>query len=113
GCGKSTLLKLINRLLPPDAGSILVNGKPVEDVQPELLRRNMGYAIQGAALFPHMRVDENIAVVPRLMNWSKEVTATRVQKLLELVGLPASFAKKYPYQLSGGEAQRVGVARAL
>jgi osmoprotectant transport system ATP-binding protein len=113
GCGKSTLLKLINRLLTPDAGSILVNGKSVEDVQPERLRRSMGYAIQGAALFPHMRVDENIAVVPRLMNWSKEVTATRVQELLELVGLPASFAKKYPYQLSGGEAQRVGVARAL
>ncbi|QSX09445.1 ABC transporter ATP-binding protein [Alkalibacter rhizosphaerae] len=113
GCGKSTLLKLINRLILPDSGSILVDGIPIENVAPEILRRNMGYAIQGAALFPHMRVAENIAVVPQLMNWSKEKTASRIQELLDLVGLPSSFAKKYPYQLSGGEAQRVGVARAL
>ncbi|MBF7097538.1 ABC transporter ATP-binding protein [Alkalibacter mobilis] len=113
GCGKSTLLKLINRLLIPEAGTIEIGGNPIENIKPELLRRNMGYAIQGSALFPHMRVEDNIAVVPRLMNWPKHKTTARIQELLDLVGLNQSFAKKYPHQLSGGEAQRIGVARAL
>lgn len=113
GCGKSTLLRLMNRLLVPDSGTILINGSSIDDIPLEPLRRNMGYAIQGAALFPHMRVEENIAVVPKLLKWSKEKIANRIHELLNMVDLPDSFAKKYPYQLSGGEAQRVGVARAL
>lgn len=113
GCGKSTLLKLMNRLLIPDSGTILINGVSINDLPLEPMRRNMGYAIQGAALFPHMRVDENIAIVPKLMKWSQQKISDRIHELLNMVGLPDPFAKKYPYQLSGGEAQRVGVARAL
>lgn len=113
GCGKSTLIRLINHLLEPEKGKILVDGKDIKEFDPQVLRRNMGYAIQGVGLFPHMHVLDNIAVVPKLLKWPKQKINNRVDELLELVGLPENYGKKYPHQLSGGEAQRVGVARAL
>ncbi len=113
GCGKSTMLKLINHLLSPDSGSVIIDGVNIKNIDKELLRRNMGYAIQGIGLFPHMQVRDNISVVPKLLKWPKEKINTRVDEMLELVGLPKHYDKKYPHQLSGGEAQRVGVARAL
>ncbi len=113
GCGKSTTLKLINRLLKQDAGRILIDGRSVESFKLESLRRNIGYAIQGVGLFPHMRVRDNIAVVPTLLKWPKSRIEERVDELLDLVGLPSGYSHKFPSQLSGGEAQRVGVARAL
>lgn len=113
GCGKSTIIRLINQLLLPEKGQVLIDGKNSRDMDPQQLRRNMGYAIQGVGLFPHMHVRENIAVVPRLLKWNKAQISNRVDELLDLVGLPEHFGNKYPHQLSGGEAQRVGVARAL
>jgi osmoprotectant transport system ATP-binding protein len=107
------LIKLINRLLIQDSGDIFVGGKNISDFQQDALRRNMGYAIQGVGLFPHMKVSDNIAIVPNLLKWPKEKISRRVDELLELVGLPVSYRNKYPSQMSGGEAQRVGVARAL
>lgn len=113
GCGKTTTLRMINRLVEPTSGRILVNGVDTTEVKPEDLRRSMGYAIQSVGLFPHMTVESNIAVVPQLFGWSKPRIADRVAELLEMVGLSADCTTKYPSQLSGGEAQRVGVARAL
>lgn len=113
GCGKSTLLKLINRLLTPDCGDIFIEGTNIQHYPQDDLRRNMGYAIQGVGLFPHMNVHDNIAIVPSLLKWNKKTIDLRVDELLDLVGLPRSYQKKFPFQLSGGEAQRVGVARAL
>jgi osmoprotectant transport system ATP-binding protein len=113
GCGKSTLLRLINRMIDPDEGEILVNGRNNLDYKQEELRRNMGYAIQGVGLFPHMTVGENIAVVPKLYKWDEKRIRERIDELLELVGLPLDYSSKLPRELSGGEAQRVGVARAL
>lgn len=114
GCGKTTTLRMINRLIEPTSGSIFVNGRDTAGVRPEQLRRSIGYAIQSVGLFPHMTVAANIAVVPELMRWQKSRISGRVDELLTLVGLnPAEYAGKYPRQLSGGEAQRVGVARAL
>lgn len=113
GCGKSTLLRLMNRLIEPDAGEILINQKSNLSFRTEELRRNMGYAIQGVGLFPHMTVGENISVVPKLYKWEEPRIKARIEELLDLVGLPLEYATKYPRELSGGEAQRVGVARAL
>ncbi len=114
GCGKSTTLKLINRMLEPDGGEILIEGRSVRDFKPELLRRKIGYVIQSIGLFPHMKVSQNIAVVPSLLKWERKRIGERVDYLLELVGLdPAIYRDKYPNELSGGEAQRIGVARAL
>ena len=114
GCGKSTTLRMVNRLIEPDAGTVSEDGRDVRDFPPEQLRRHVGYAIQGVGLFPHFSVAENIAVVPKLLGWDAERTSARITELLELVGLSASdYADKYPDELSGGEAQRVGVARAL
>ena len=114
GCGKTTLLRAINRMVELDGGEVLIDGRPISAAPPEELRRHIGYAIQSVGLFPHMSVSRNIATVPRLLRWERDRVEKRVAELLELVGLdPAVYAGKRPHELSGGEAQRVGVARAL
>ncbi|WP_150911222.1 ABC transporter ATP-binding protein [Marinobacter halotolerans] len=114
GCGKSTTLRMINRLLPRSAGEILVDGEDINTMNPEQLRLNMGYVIQGTGLFPHWTVARNVAMVPQLLKWPRERIDERVHELLTLLDLdPDIHANKYPQQLSGGQAQRVGVARAL
>lgn len=114
GCGKSTTLRMINRLLPRSSGEILVDGEDINQADPEKLRLNMGYAIQSTGLFPHWTVARNIGLVPNLLKWPAQKRDERVHELLTLLDLdPATDAKKYPHQLSGGQAQRVGVARAL
>jgi len=114
GAGKSTLLKLVNRLLVPDAGAVIVEGRDTREWEPIRLRRRVGYVLQDVGLFPHMSVADNVAVVPRLEAWPADRVAARVHELLELVGLPPQqFATRWPDELSGGQRQRVGVARAL
>ena len=114
GSGKTTTLKLINRLLDPTSGEVLVADVPTTDWDAIRLRRSIGYVIQEIGLFPHYSVERNIALVPRLERWSEEQVSTRVQELLILVGLdPEQFAHRFPSELSGGQRQRVGVARAL
>jgi osmoprotectant transport system ATP-binding protein len=114
GCGKTTLLKMVNRLYEPTSGTIEIDGRNIHDEPAPQLRRRIGYVIQQSGLFPHMRIEENVAVVPSLLNWDKARTSARVDELLDLVGLPpATYRRRYPAQLSGGEQQRVGLARAL
>jgi osmoprotectant transport system ATP-binding protein len=114
GCGKTTTLRMINRLIEPTSGRIVVNEHDVMEQSPEQLRRGLGYVIQSVGLFPHLTVADNIVTVPRLLGWDRARMDARGTELLALVGLdPAEYAGKYPRQLSGGEAQRVGVARAL
>jgi len=114
GAGKSTLLKLVNRLVLPDSGAVLVEGRDTRGWDPLQLRRRAGYVLQDVGLFPHMSVFENVAIVPRMERWAEEAIAQRVAQLLELVGLTgADFAGRWPDELSGGQRQRVGVARAL
>lgn len=114
GCGKSTTLKMVNRLTEPTSGKILIKGREINSVNPENLRRSIGYVIQNTGLFPHMNVGENIAVVPKLLKWSKNKIEDRISYLMELMSLDRnSYMLKYPKELSGGQAQRVGVARAL
>ncbi|GHA16262.1 ABC transporter ATP-binding protein [Oceanisphaera arctica] len=114
GCGKSTTLRMINRLIEPSHGQILINNQDVTTLPPEQLRRRIGYVIQGVGLFPHRTIHQNIGTVPRLLGWKKADIDARVTELLTLFKLDAAtFAGKYPHQLSGGEQQRVGVARAL
>jgi osmoprotectant transport system ATP-binding protein len=114
GSGKTTTLKLINRLLEPSEGEILIAGRPGSSWDPIRLRRGIGYVIQDAGLFPHWTVERNIALVPQLDRWPKERIQERVKEMMELVGLPpGKFANRRPSELSGGQKQRVGVARAL
>jgi len=114
GSGKTTCLKLINRLLVPTSGDVLVQNKRSQDWNPIQLRRGIGYAIQDVGLFPHYTVWENVSLVPKLQKWEQPRVGDRVEKVLQLVGLPArDFRNRYPHQLSGGQRQRVGLARAL
>src|SRR5467141_1799369 len=114
GAGKTTLLKLVNRLLLPAEGAVLVEGRDTREWEPIRLRRRVGYVLQDVGLFPHMSVADNVAVVPRLEGWPDDRLGPRLHELLELVGLPPQqFATRWPDELSGGQRQRVGVARAL
>ncbi|MDP9466278.1 MAG: ABC transporter ATP-binding protein [Actinomycetota bacterium] len=114
GCGKTTTLRMINRLVEPTCGRIWMDGRDVTHVDPDELRRRIGYVIQQVGLLPHMTVAQNVGLVPKLLGWDKARTAPRVDELLELVGLdPVQYRDRYPKQLSGGQQQRVGVARAL
>lgn len=114
GCGKTTLLKMINRLIEPDEGSILLFGQDIRAADVIKVRRGIGYVIQQVGLFPHMTIAENIATVPKLLKWGRQETAARIDELLALVGLPpAEYRDRYPSQLSGGQQQRVGLARAM
>jgi len=114
GSGKSTLLRMINRLVEPTHGRVLIDGKDTAAEPAHLLRRRIGYALQGHGLFPHRTVAENIATVPRLLGWNKQRVAARVDELLTVFQMdPGDFRQKFPHQLSGGQQQRVGVARAL
>jgi osmoprotectant transport system ATP-binding protein len=114
GCGKTTSLKMVNRLIEPTSGRILLDGVDAATRDVTELRRGIGYVIQQTGLFPHQTIEENVATVPRLLGWSKARRHERAQELLALIGLdPAAYAGRYPAQLSGGERQRVGVARAL
>ncbi|MFI6039008.1 ABC transporter ATP-binding protein [Streptomyces sp. NPDC051315] len=113
GCGKTTTLRMINRMVEPSEGTILLDGVDTRQQPVDTLRRSMGYVIQNAGLFQHRTIVDNIATVPRLLGWSKDRARGRARELMERVGLDPSLAKRYPYQLSGGQQQRVGVARAL
>jgi len=114
GCGKTTTLKMINRLIELSSGKVLIKGKDISGEDAVRLRRTMGYVIQNIGLFPHITVNDNVGIVPRLLGWDKERRQERIEKLLELVGLDSSdFGHRYPAELSGGQQQRVGVARAL
>ena len=113
GSGKSTTLRMINRLVEPDAGRVLFAGHPVSEASPEVLRRRMGYVIQSVGLFPHWTVARNIAAVPALLGWDRSRILARVEALMALLRLDPGLAASYPNALSGGQAQRVGVARAL
>jgi osmoprotectant transport system ATP-binding protein len=113
GSGKTTLLKIVNRLLEPDSGDVLIAGESTRRQAPHLLRRRVGYVFQRIGLFPHLTVAENIGITPALLHWNRERIAARVAELLELVDLPLELAVRYPAELSGGQRQRVGVARAL
>lgn len=114
GSGKTTTMKLINRLLTPTDGKVLVEGIPTIEWNPIRLRRHIGYVIQEIGLFPHFTVERNVGLVPSLEGWKRDRIIHRVHQLLQLVGLdPKQFAQRYPHELSGGQRQRVGVARAL
>jgi osmoprotectant transport system ATP-binding protein len=114
GCGKTTMLKMINRIIEPSSGMILIEGKNILEQDPIEVRRSIGYVIQEIGLFPHMNIEENVSVVLKLKGWPDEERARRVNEVLELVGLdPEQFRHRYPDELSGGQQQRVGVARAL
>jgi osmoprotectant transport system ATP-binding protein len=114
GCGKTTTLKLINRLIEPTSGEVLVEGKATTEWDAIDLRRRVGYVLQEAGLMPHFSVADNVGLVPRLEGWEEQRRANRVTEMMELVGLnPVKFADRFPHELSGGQRQRVGVARAL
>lgn len=114
GCGKTTTLKMVNRLIEPSSGAVLIDGEKTGDIEPHELRRRIGYVFQQVGLFPHMTIAENVAITPRLLGWTHDRTRDRVDQLLELVGLdPADIRDRFPNVLSGGQQQRVGVARAL
>lgn len=113
GCGKTTTLKMVNRLVKPTRGTVYIDGQDTANYNTIELRRHIGYVIQQIGLFPNMTVEENIAVVPKLLGWPKAKIRTRVIELLEMMTLDSSYLKRYPKELSGGQQQRIGVARAL
>ena len=113
GCGKTTTLKMLNRLIEPTGGRILIDEKDITQQPPELLRRNIGYVLQNNGLFPHYTVAENIAIVPQLLKWEAKRMADRMHELLEKLHLSTDLLNQYPSQLSGGQQQRIGLARAL
>ncbi|QQK76122.1 betaine/proline/choline family ABC transporter ATP-binding protein [Salicibibacter cibarius] len=113
GCGKTTTMKMINRLIDPTEGSILINSQNAQEKDAVKLRRDIGYVIQQIGLFPHMTIQENVTLVPKLMNWSKEQRKERAKELLELVDMGEEYLSRYPNELSGGQQQRIGVLRAL
>jgi len=113
GCGKTTTLKMINRLIEPDSGEILIDGKNIANEKPEILRKNIGFVMQNIGLFPHYTVAENIAVGPKLLGWNSKRIKQRTEELIEKLHLPEDCLKMYPHELSGGQQQRVGLARAL
>lgn len=114
GCGKTTTMKMINRVIEPTSGRVLLEGEDTGETDPDRLRRRIGYVIQQIGLFPHKTIADNIATVPRLLNWDKQRIAERVDELLETVGMdPELYRHRYPKELSGGQRQRVGVARAM
>ncbi|MEG3626928.1 ABC transporter ATP-binding protein [Streptomyces poriticola] len=113
GCGKTTTLRMINRMVEPSEGTILLDGADIQQQPVTALRRSMGYVIQNAGLFQHRTIIDNIATVPRMLGWGKHKARARAAELMERVGLDTALGKRYPYQLSGGQQQRVGVARAL
>jgi osmoprotectant transport system ATP-binding protein len=113
GCGKTTSLRMVNRLIEPSQGRILLNGEDIRTQHPARLRRGIGYVIQQTGLFPHRTIEDNIATVPVLNGWKRARARARARELLDLVGLDQALARRYPHQLSGGQQQRVGVARAL
>jgi len=113
GCGKTTSLRMVNRMVEPTSGRVLIDGRDVADTDAAQLRRGIGYVIQHAGLFPHRTVVDNIATVPYLLGWSRRAARRRAMELMERVGLDPDLARRYPAQLSGGQQQRVGVARAL
>jgi osmoprotectant transport system ATP-binding protein len=113
GSGKSTLLQIINGLVRPSAGTVHVFGRPIDyGLLPEL-RRQIGYAVQGTGLFPHLTAEKNITLLARLAGWSKDRSRARAQELMKLVGLPWDYAARYPFEMSGGQQQRVGLCRAM
>ena len=108
GCGKTTTLRLLNRLINPSKGSVLIDDKDISEINPVQLRRSIGYVIQHIGLFPHMTIANNIGVVPKLLKWDKESISKRVDELLDLVGLePETYRSRYPSELSGGQQQRI------
>jgi osmoprotectant transport system ATP-binding protein len=113
GCGKSTVLRMINAMIFPDKGQILVRGRDIHETEPEKLRRGIGYVIQSAGLFPHWTAADNILAVPRLLKWSPSKCAARLNALVAMLQIDPTLLKRYPKQLSGGQQQRIGVARAL
>jgi osmoprotectant transport system ATP-binding protein len=114
GCGKTTTMKMVNRLVEPTSGQILVDGQDISTINPVELRRNIGYVIQQIGLFPHMKIKDNVALVPRLKGINKEIYEKRIDELLDMVGLnPDEYRDRYPSELSGGQQQRVGVIRAM
>jgi osmoprotectant transport system ATP-binding protein len=113
GCGKTTTLRMINRLINPDSGTVFINGKDVQSVKPEILRRGIGYVLQNHGLFPHYTILENIALVPNLLKWKRPEISKRADELFQKLNLEPSLKRMYPSELSGGQQQRVGLARAL
>lgn len=113
GCGKTTTLQLINRLINPTSGKIFIDGVDIQSGDPVMLRRNIGYVIQEIGLFPHMTIEQNIEIVPKLLKWPEEKQKKRTSELLDMVGLdPDTYLKRYPSNLSGGQQQRIGLLRA-
>jgi len=113
GCGKTTTLRMINKLVEPDSGQLFIDGKEVTNREPELLRRSIGYVLQHHGLFPHYTVGENVAIVPRLLKWSRQKIQQRAEELFMKLNLDPALKNQYPAALSGGQQQRVGLARAL